>query len=114
MLFNDPELVKYMALALEVIPLHVRPCIVVAPVMAAPFAPIVNLSEVVKVPVMLLVPTIDKPPLVFAISPLAVTWPGYIAPVVRVPVMVELPVMVAPPLVTERAADDTSPAQEIC
>ena len=89
------------------------PVIVEFPVMAAPFAPTVNLSEVVRVPVMLLVPIIDKPPVVFAISPVAVTWVQVIALVVRLPVVVEFPVMVALPLVTTRAAELESPVQKI-
>ena len=60
MVFNDPELVKYMALALEVIPLHVRPF------------ETVKVPAIVVFPVILLVPIIDTPPAVFAISPLAV------------------------------------------
>ena len=64
---------------------HVRPCTIKVPptvvfpvtfkdpvtvefpVIAAPLAPTVSLSEVVKVPVMLLVPITDKPPAAFAI-----------------------------------------------
>ena len=55
---------------------HDRPCNAAAPVMFAPPArtasppvPTVSAAEVVKLPVMLLVPTIDNPPEPFEIWP---------------------------------------------
>ena len=99
---------------------HVRPCIVVAPVMFAPpvltvkappevrFPPMpafppVESVVLVKLPVTLLVPTIDSPPLVFEIAPLEFTCVQDRYPTVELPVTLS-------PLVEVRPAEVIVPA----
>ena len=88
------------------------PDMVVAPVIEAPFAPIVSLSAVVRVPVMLDVPIMLIPPAEFEICPLEFTCVQDKYPIVEVPVTfipfaeivnlsdsVNVPVMVEPPVI---------------
>ena len=82
---------------------HVRPCIVDASVMLAPPArtasppvPTVSLSEVVRVPVMLLALTIDTPPEPFEIWPVEFTCVQDTYPTVELPVTVSPLVEVMP------------------
>ena len=75
---------------------------------ASPPVPTVSAAEVVKLPVILLVPTIDNPPLVFEIVPLEfncvqATYANVELPVtVKVPFNVEPPHILRPPAELER------------
>ena len=114
---NEPPLVPASVV-------HVRPCTAEAPVMLAPPArtasppvPTVSAAEVVKLPVILLVPTIDNPPLVFEIVPLEfncvqATYANVELPVtVKAPFKVELPVILMPPAVLAICPLAASPVQ---
>ena len=120
MLFTDPGLFTYSVLALEVIPLHVRACTVVAPEVRVPpmptFPPVESVVTL-RDPVILLVPLIDNPPAPFAIWPVEVNCAQVTAASVelpvtfKVPVNVELPVILMPPAELPISALDDSPAQ---
>ena len=108
---------------------HVRPCNVVAPVMFAPPArteippaPTVSAAEVVKLPVILLVPTIDNPPEPFEIWPVEFTCVQDTYPTVELPVTdnplvevkpaeVSAPAKLAFPEATVSPLDEVRPAQ---
>ena len=83
---------------------HVRPCSAAAPARTvSPPAPTVSAAEVVKLPVMLLVPPMDNPQGLFEIWPVAFTCVQDTYPTVEAPVTVS-------PLVEVRPADVSVPA----